>query len=80
MQLHKKQWLKICSERPEILIAPTHRADVGPIQGLIDELDFNAAVAAEKFSQQGCRFHEHQFLRAIHEGSISLLRESIKGL
>jgi hypothetical protein len=77
---HKAQWLEICSKPPELLIAPTRHADVGPLQALIDELDFNSAVAAETFSRQGCRFHEHQFRRAIHEGVVSLLRDDIKEL
>jgi hypothetical protein len=28
----------------------------------------------DDFHKQGCKFQERQFLRAIHEGSISLLR------
>jgi hypothetical protein len=45
LRLHKDQWLKICSERRELLIAPTRHADVGPLQALIDELDFNGTLA-----------------------------------
>ncbi|MGA3263948.1 MAG: HNH endonuclease signature motif containing protein [Terracidiphilus sp.] len=79
LRLHREQWLKICDERPEVLVGAIRNADVGPLQALIDELDFNATVAAEgDFHRQGCKFHEQQFLRAIHEGSISLLRDSIK--
>jgi hypothetical protein len=79
LRLHRDQWLKICSERPELLIAPTHHADVGPLQALIDELDFNTTIAGEKqWNAQGCRFHEQQFMRAIHEGSVSLLLDNIR--
>jgi hypothetical protein len=79
LRSHKDQWLKICSERPELLIAPTRHADVGPLQALIDELDFNAAVAAHQEAQSlGCKFHEEQFRRAIHEGSVSLLLDNIR--
>lgn len=81
LRLHKEQWLTICTERPDLLVAPTRRADVGPLQALIDELDFNEAIAAEKqWNAQGCRFHEQQFLRAVHEGSVSLLRDNIREL
>jgi hypothetical protein len=54
---------------------------VGPLQALIDELDFNATVAdVVETNDQGCRFHEQQFMRAIHEGSISLLQDNLRGL
>jgi hypothetical protein len=79
LRRHKEQWLKICDEHPEALVSAIRNADVGPLQALTDELDFNATVAAEgDFHRQGCRFHEQQLLRAIHEGSISLLLDSIK--
>lgn len=62
-----------------MLITAIRDADVGPLQALVDELEFNASVAAEgDFNRQGCKFHEQQFLRAIHEGSISMLKDSIK--
>jgi len=81
LQFHKKQWLRICAERPDMLVGAIRDADVGPIQALIDELDFNATVADVKdFKNQGCKFHEQQFLRAIHEGSISLLQDNIRKL
>jgi hypothetical protein len=79
LRLHKEQWLKICEEHPEKLVGAIRDADVGPLQALIDELDFNSTVAAEgDYQKQGCKFYEEQFLRAIHEGSISLLSDAIK--
>ena len=42
---HKEQWLEICRSRPEIFINAARDSDVGPIQGLIDELEFNVHVA-----------------------------------
>jgi HNH endonuclease len=80
LRLHKEQWLSICAERPDLLIAPTRHADVGPLQALIDELDFNATVAGEKEWRHRCKFGEQQFLRAINEGSVSLLRDNIRVL
>jgi hypothetical protein len=82
LRSHRDQWLKICSDRPELLIAPTRHADVGPLQALIDELDFNSTVAevAKDWQSQGCKFQDLQFLRAIHEGSVSLLRDNIREL
>jgi hypothetical protein len=44
---------------------------------LIDELDFNAGVQSST-NDQGCEFRDQQFSRAIHEGSISILRDEIR--
>jgi len=69
----------MCENHPEILVGGFRDADVGPLQALLDELEFNATVAEEgEHHKQGCKFQEIQFLRAIHEGSISLLKDSIR--
>jgi len=81
LRSHKTQWLEICAGQPEALIGAIRDADVGPLQALIDELEFNATVAkVADFKNQGCKFHEQQFLRAINEGSISVLRDNIREL
>jgi hypothetical protein len=80
LRLHKEPWLRTCAERSEILIAATRTSDVGPLQALIDELEFNATVANASPMDQGCRFLDQQFLRAVHEGSISILRDEIRDL
>lgn len=78
---HKEQWLKTCDERPEVFLAASRTEDVGPLQALIDELEFNSVVAQiGDVQNRGCRFREEQFLRAIHEGSISILRDEIRGV
>ena len=79
LRFHKDQWLKICANQPEALVSASRASDVGPLQALIDELDLNSVIAERSESKnQGCRFHEEQFLRAIHEGSIAILREEIR--
>jgi hypothetical protein len=79
LRLHRDQWLKICAERPDLLVSASRASDVGPLQALIDELEFNAKVAAKADStDQGCTFYNQQFLRAIHEGSIAILRDEIR--
>lgn len=78
---HKKQWLKICEEKPEIFIAAGWDSDVGPLQALIDELEFNQVVAQKTIrGEMGCLFQEKQFQRAINEGSISILIDDLKML
>lgn len=79
LRAHKEQWLKTCKENPEALVGAIRSADVGPLQALVDELEFNATVTEEgDFNNQGCKFQEQQFHRAIHEGSISLLKDAIR--
>lgn len=79
LRLHKEQWLKICDQHPEALIVAIRNADVGPLQALVNELEFNATVASVKdYNLHGCKFRDEQFLRAIHEGSISLLLDDIR--
>ena len=76
---HKEQWLKICSERPDVLVSASREIDVGPLQALIDELDFNERVAAEPDANgRGCLFQQAQFLRAIHQGSVAILRDEVR--
>lgn len=79
LRSHKEQWLKICSEYPETLVGAIRNADVGPLQALVDELEFNATVASVRnYSEHGCKFRDEQFFRAISEGSLSLLRDEIR--
>ena len=78
LRRHKEQWLKICDEQPEVLVSASRVADVGPLQALIDELELNAKVATKPdLKDQGAKFHEDQLRRAIHVGSIAILRDEI---
>ena len=52
LRAHKEQWLNICKDRPEVLLASTHDGDVGPLQALIDELCFNELVAKDQRRQK----------------------------
>jgi hypothetical protein len=80
LRAHKEQWLEICQSRPEVFINAARNADVGPLQALIDELEFNSVVAEHSDDPHavGCAFHDEQFHRAIREGSIATLHESLK--
>lgn len=78
---HKEQWLEVCRTRPDILVNAARNADVGPLQALIDELEFNAHVAKHYSPENlGCPFHDEQFRRATSEGSIAILHEDVKRL
>jgi hypothetical protein len=81
LRMHKEQWLNICKNRPDIFTEAARESDVGPLQALIDELDFNAYIA--KYSSPGdvgCLFGDDQFRRATKEGSISILDEELRVL
>jgi len=77
---HRDQWLAICNDHPEIFRrSSVARAEVGPLQSLIDELEFNEAVTSVPSGQdQFCLFKERQFLEAIRTGSIATLRDELK--
>ena len=79
LRMHREQWLKICDERPEVILAAVRDGDVGPLQSLQDELEFNIAVAATSITvNRGALFQDSQFLRTIHEGMVSILNEELK--
>ena len=79
LRVHREQWLRICKESPGALLMPYHSHDVGPIQALIDELEFNAEIAQRTDDDViGALFLVAQFERAIREGLFSLLPDSVR--
>lgn len=74
LKKHKEQWLKLCAEKPEMLLQASRNADVGPLQALVDEMEFNR-VAADLLR---CRFLDNEFRRAVREGVISILKDDLK--
>ena len=78
---HRDSWLNICRQHPEMLLGSLQyqKRDVGPLQSLIDELEFNQAVASKRETNHlGCLFSDFQFNRAIDEGAISILQDELK--
>jgi len=83
LRLHKKQWLELCDKTPEQLLGEERASDVevGPLQALIDEIEFNRAAAkAGAEGDSGCPLRDEQFSRAIRTGSISLLLPELKAV
>jgi hypothetical protein len=79
LRQHKDQWLQICSKHPEILTKSYMRSDVGPLNALVDELEFNAMVAKIKdINLIGCNFQNSQFRKAVQLGSISILKDELR--
>lgn len=59
LRRHRDQWLKICGEHPDVLVSASRASDVGPLQALIDELEFHARVATKAdLPDQGCTFDD----------------------
>ncbi len=80
LEAHKRQWLEMCRQQPSALVDAQRVADVGPLQALIDELEFNIAAArsCEGPSPVLCAFEAGQFNRAMSEGILSLLGDDLK--
>jgi hypothetical protein len=82
LRLHKEQWIAICKNSPQSLLPPgSVESDVGPIQALVEELEYNAVVAANNTAGpqgRGAAFENDQFRRAINVGSISLLPDDLR--
>lgn len=78
---HKEQWLAICRERPDALIATAREVEVGPLNALIDELEFNRVICnthRTRADTVGGFFVDAQFRRAIAAGAVSMLGTSVK--
>lgn len=79
LRAHREQWLAICRDRPELFVAAVPMAEVGPLCALVDELQFNMAVAeALANGRRGALFSELQFQRAVAAGAISVLDPDLK--
>lgn len=79
LRRHKENWLSLVRSRPEILLSARSSQGVGPLQSLVDELEFNAEVAkARGVGTAGCPFLVTQFERAIETGSIAVLVPDLK--
>jgi hypothetical protein len=78
---HRDQWLQICRERPDTLLLAARDTDVGPLQAVINELEFNRVVAKYPNQQdRGCLFKDDQFNRAISQGALWTLTDDLKNL
>lgn len=79
LRRHRDQWFRICAEKPEAMLAAAWDGDVGPLQALMDELEFNKVVAScSTKDKRGALFLSAQFLRAVQEGMIAILDDSLK--
>jgi hypothetical protein len=82
LKKHKEQWLQLCKTSAQFLASVPARTDVGPIQALVDELEFNGAVAATSADVPRLYVSAHfavtQFSRCMGDGVLSLLEPELK--
>ena len=79
LRMHRDQWLHICETRPEIFVQASRDVDIGPMQGLLDELDHNLVISAGlNYQTLGFLFREEQLNRAIREGILSILDDELR--
>jgi HNH endonuclease len=80
LRLHRKQWLEICEMKPEIFLEANRNVDIGPLQGLLDELDYNLVISDNLTgaTQTGFLFREEQLTRVIKEGVLSTLDDGLR--
>jgi hypothetical protein len=85
----KREWLRICKEHPEVLVNAPRKIDVGPLQSMIDELEFNSVAVAQNIEflkgSQGVTWprgdaalHDSQFREAIRQGAIAILNDELR--
>lgn len=80
---HRKQWLDLCKKHPEILVNNPTNKDIGPLEGMLIELELNLRVAklAEgpfPWDRIGNSLRMLQYDRAISEGTFLLLSSELK--
>ncbi len=71
---HKEQWLNICENNPGIFSQPFQSSDAGPLNSLIDELEYNIKAC----ECLGSSLSISQFDEALRRGAISLLEPDLK--
>lgn len=80
---HKNQWIKICVTHPEAMIVAPRDTDIGPLEGMLLELEFNQTVLDQITNGSwqesiGSSLHNREYMRAVEQGSLLLLQEDLR--
>lgn len=78
LRAHKMQWLTFCAAHPEALASGPGNTDVGPLQALVNEIEFNLAAVRSIQNGVGCPLRDSQFERAIRAGVLAILEPALK--
>lgn len=82
--IHKSQWLEVCSKHPSALITAPRDVDVGPLEGMLLELEHNEAVVSQVVNATswqdkiGCVLYDSEYARSIAQGSLLLLPDELR--
>ena len=76
LRQHKEQWLGVCRDHPEVFVHSQPPPEAGSLERLLNELEFNLAVA--KGGRVAGRFAVIQFQRAIADGTFTWISEKLK--
>jgi hypothetical protein len=81
LRMHRDQWLAAAGSSAAFLASVPADQDAGPLQGLVDELEYNQIVLARQATEQvGAPLSNERFRAAIASGAISLIDEKVKAL
>jgi len=74
LRRHKEQWLNICEKNPQIFSQGSYNSDVGPLNSLVDELEYNLKAC----DCLGSSLSVSQFNETLKRGAISFLAPDLK--
>lgn len=79
LKLHRDQWIRICASSAALIETTFNVRDVGPLESLLNELEFNKQLTdVTSIRDLGPPFEVRQFERCIQEGIFSLIDDEIK--
>lgn len=84
LQGHKERWLEICEDHPSVLISAPRDVDVGPLEGMLLELEHNYSVVnrvveAESWRDKiGCVLENAQYKRSMSQGTLLLIPDDLR--
>ena len=80
LRAHRDQWLEHCRTSAQFLASVPPSVDVGPLKGLIDELEFNTLVLQRTNKDMGALCEDARFNDCLARGAISLMDDRLKDL
>jgi len=79
LKQHRDQWVNLCKTSAAFLASVPMIVDVGPLEGLMNELEFNRPMANVSAPRDlGPIFETKQFDRCMLEGVFILIEEKVK--
>ena len=79
LKQHRDQWVELCKTSAAFLASVPMIVDVGPLEGLMNELEFNRPLTNVSASDDlGPLFETRQFDRCLLEGVFILIEEEVK--